>query len=220
MMMMKGSPKMEHLVLKEKAYRIIKEKLLRLEFEPGSRIREDRLAQEISMSRTPVREAINRLTAEGFIKNIPRRGLFFVKIETEEIKELLDVRQALEILAVEKCIEKISPEQLKNLEKVFEEIERSLKAGNYIHCNELDSKFHREITKISGNKKLIDFCSDIEDYMYIARAQEKETHTRKKNKCALQEHRLILDCIKNKDQFGAQKAMLINIMSMKRNLGI
>jgi DNA-binding FadR family transcriptional regulator len=56
--------------------------------------------------------------------------------------------------------------------------------------------------------------------MYIARAQEKETHTRKKNKCALQEHRLILDCIKNKDQFGAQKAMLINIMSMKRNLGI
>ena len=143
---------MEHLSLKEKAYRIIKEKLLRMEFAPGSRIREDLLAEEISMSRTPVREAINQLTAEGFIHNEPRRGLFFIEIKKDEIKDLLDVWEALEILAVDKCIEKISPEQILDLEKILGEIESSLKAGNYVRCNDLDSRFHQEIAKISGNK--------------------------------------------------------------------
>ncbi|MCJ7565394.1 MAG: GntR family transcriptional regulator [Candidatus Aminicenantes bacterium] len=211
---------MEHLSLKEKAYRIIKEKLLKMEFEPGGRIREDLLAEEISMSRTPVREAINQLTAEGFINNIPRRGLFFIKIRQEEIKDLLDVREVLEILAVDKCIEKISAEQIKNLERILDEIERSLKAGAYGHCNELDSLFHQEIAKISRNKKLIDFCHDLEDYMHIARAIEKEKYTQNKIKRSHEEHRLIVKCIKNKDKLGAKKAIRNNIMSMKRNLGI
>jgi len=211
---------MEHLVLKEKAYRIIKKKLLRMEFEPGSRIREDHFAEEISMSRTPVREAVNRLTAEGFIQHIPRRGLFFIKLEPDEIKDLLDVREALEALAIEKCIQRITPEQLAVLESILDEIEEAVAENNFSFCNELDSRFHGEIARISGNKKLLSYCSDLEDYMHIARAQEKVTHTRKKTTCALQEHRLIVECIKKKDLAGARKAVLANIMSMRKNLGL
>jgi DNA-binding GntR family transcriptional regulator len=211
---------MEHLVLKEKAYRIIKKKLLALEFEPGSRIREDHLAEEISMSRTPVREAINRLTAEGFIKNVPRRGIFFVKIEPEEIKDLLDVRQALEVLAIDKCVQKISPDQIRKLENIIQEIDASLKEGEFPRCNELDSQFHQEIARVSGNKKLIDFCIEVEDHMHLARAIEKETHTHEKIQCALDEHRIILECIRNKDKLGAEKAIIVNIMSMRKNLEI
>ena len=211
---------MKHLSLKEKAYRIIKEKLLSMEFEPGSRIREDLLAEEIAISRTPVREAINKLITEGLINNIPRRGLFFIKIKKDEILDLLEAREALEILAIDKCIEKISPVQIRNLEKVLDNTERALDSGKYARCNELDSLFHLEIAKISGNKKLIEFCRDIEDFMRIARAVEKETQTKKKNQCALEEHRTILACIKNKDRMGAEKATRINIMSMRKNLGI
>jgi DNA-binding GntR family transcriptional regulator len=191
-----------------------------MEFEPGSRIREDFLAEEISMSRTPVREAINQLTAEGFINNVSRRGLFFNKIKKEEIKDLLDVREVLEVLAVGKCIEKVSAEQIKNLEKILYEIKRALKEKEYTRCNELDSVFHKEIANVSRNKKLIDFCNDIENWMHIARAMEKETHTQKKIKTSLKEHWSILECIENKDRLGAEKAMRNNIISMKRNLGI
>jgi DNA-binding GntR family transcriptional regulator len=211
---------MEHLSLKEKAYHIIKEKLLKMEFEPGGRIREDLLAEEISMSRTPVREAINKLTAEGFINYVPRRGLFFIEIKKEEIRDLLDVREALEILAVNKCIEKISVEKIKCLGQILDDCERVLKAGQYTRCNDLDSQFHQEIAKVSGNKKLIEFCHEIENYMQIARAVEKETQTREKIKCALAEHRTILKCIKKKDKHGAEVSMRTNILSMKRNLGI
>ncbi len=210
---------MEHLSLKEKAYRIIKKKLLSMEFEPGSRIREDLLAQEIAISRTPVREAINQLVAEGFINNLPRRGLFFIDMNREEINDLLDIREALEILAVDKCIKNVSARQIKDLAGILDDIDRCVKAGTFARCNELDSSFHQEIAKVSRNKKLIAFCHDIEDYMHIARAVEKEVDTRERIECALKEHRSILECIKNKDRLGAEKAMRHNIRSMRRNLG-
>jgi len=211
---------MEHLSLKEKAYQIIKEKLLSMEFQPGARIREDLLAEEIAISRTPVREAINKLIAEGFVENVPRRGLFFINIKKEEILDLLDAREALEILAVDKCIEKVSPDQIRMLEKILDDTGRALDADKFARCNELDSQFHLEIAKVSGNKKLIGFCREIEDYMRIARAVEKETQTKKKLQLALIEHHQILESIKNKDRAAAEAATRQNILSMRKNLGI
>lgn len=210
---------MKHLSLNEKAYEIIKAKLLNREYPPGSRIREDHLAAEIAISRTPVREAINKLVAEGFINYIPRRGLFSISIDKAEIADLLDIREALEILAVNKCLEKITPEKLKNLEDILARIKREVESGNYSFCNDLDGKFHLEIATISGNKRLLDFCREIEDYMKIARAVEKQTHTKEKIERALKEHRSILACIKRKDQAGADRAIRANIMTMRTNLG-
>lgn len=211
---------MKHLSLKEKAYGIIKTKLLNMEFAPGTRIREDVLAAEIAISRTPVREAINKLIAEGFVDYVPRRGLFTISIKQAEIIELLDIREALEALAIDRCIEKITPERLKSLESILEKIGAEMKAGDYLACNELDGRFHLEIARISGNKRLLGFCRDIEDYMKIARAVEKQTQTKEKNERALREHRLILKCIKQKDADGAKKAMHANIGSMRANLGV
>jgi len=211
---------MEHLSLKESAYRIIKEKLLNLEYEPGSRIREDLLAQEISMSRTPVREAINQLSAEGFVNNIPRKGVFAIELTPEEIGDLLDVREPLEMLAIEKCIKKISEEHISALENNIKEFEAALLAEDFKTCNVLDSKFHLEITAVSNNKKLIEFIKEIEDFMQIARGIEKKTNPKMKNELTLQEHKNILEAIKNRDVEAAKEAIKINIRTMKANLGL
>jgi len=211
---------MEHLSLKESAYKIIKEKLLNLEFDPGSRIREDLLAQEISMSRTPVREAINQLSAEGLINNIARKGIFVVQLTREEIGHLLDVREALEKLAVDNCIDRISQTQFSNLESIMEDFQNALVKGNYKKCNSLDSKFHLEIAGISENKKLIEFLGEIEDFMSIARSIEKKDQPRLKNEITLQEHTDILDSIRNSDKEEAKKAITTNIRTMKANLGL
>ncbi|NLI91924.1 MAG: GntR family transcriptional regulator [Peptococcaceae bacterium] len=211
---------MEHLSLKESAYRIIKEKLLNLEFEPGSRIREDLLAQEISMSRTPVREAVNQLSAEGFLNNIPRKGIFVMQLTSQEISDFLDIREALETLAIENCIRKIKEEQLKLLDSILSEFETALAKDNYKKCNMLDSKFHLEIANVSNNKKLIEFLGEIEDFMHIARAIEKKAQPKEKNILTLQEHKAILNAIQNKDVQGARDAIKVNIKTMKENLGI
>ncbi|MGI6778452.1 MAG: GntR family transcriptional regulator [Acetivibrionales bacterium] len=211
---------MQHLSLKQRAYKIIKEKMFNGEFEPGSRIREDLLAEEISMSRTPVREAINQLSAEGLVKNIPRKGIYFISFSTEEIVDLLDVRESLEVLAVSRCIEKIKPEQLQRLRDNLDEFEFMLSQKKYKECNELDSSFHREIAAISDNSKLIEYLSEIEDIMLIARTVEKKESPESKNKLTLKEHSKILDCISNADKTGAVKAVKENIERMKKNLGI
>ncbi|NLP43076.1 MAG: GntR family transcriptional regulator [Peptococcaceae bacterium] len=211
---------MEHLSLKESAYRIIKGKLLNLEYEPGSRIREDLLAQEISMSRTPVREAINQLSAEGFVNNIPRKGVFAIELSPEEIGDLLDVRESLEILAVEKCITKANDEQILILAKIIEGFESAWLMEDFKECNSLDSKFHLEIANISNNKKLIEFLKEIEDFMHIARAIEKKANAKAKNELTLKEHRNILEAIKNRDVEAAKEAIRVNIRTMKANLGL
>jgi len=211
---------MEHLSLKESAYRIIKEKLLNLEYEPGSRIREDLLAQEISMSRTPVREAINQLSAEGLVNNIPRKGIFVIQLSSQEISDFLDIREALETLAVENCIKKINEKQLDGLENILEEFEAALSKDNFKKCNILDSKFHLEIAKVSNNKKLIEFLGEIEDFMHIARAIEKKAQPKIKNELTLKEHKAILEAVRNKDTEKAREAIRVNIRTMKENLGI
>jgi DNA-binding GntR family transcriptional regulator len=211
---------MKHLSLKEKAYEMIKQKILNGDFEPGSRIMEEMLAEEISMSRTPVREAINSLSAEGFINNIPRKGIFFTMVTKEELKDLIDIRIDLERMAVRKCIEKINKKGIQVLEENIESFRLALQSQDYKKCNELDSVFHREIANITGNKKLIKFLKEVEDFMLIARTIEKKSSPKEKNDLTLTDHCEVLDSIKKKDTEGAVSAIDKNINRMVKNLGI
>ena len=211
---------MQHTGLKQRAYQIIKEKILNLEFEPGSRIREDLVAQDISMSRTPVREAMNQLAAEGLINVVPRKGLFCIDLSLDEIKGLLDVRENLERLALEKCIEKIDDAQLKGLQQLIVDFEKALAEKQYKRCNELDGDFHTAIAKVSANKKLVKFVLEIEELMHIVRSLEKKTEARERSLTALQQHKVIYQCIKTKDLHSAVVEMENNIKSLKEHVGI
>jgi DNA-binding GntR family transcriptional regulator len=211
---------MQYPSLKERAYDIIRSRILNGEIEPGERIREDLLAEEISMSRTPVREAINQLAAEGLVKNVPRKGIYSIDLGEGFILELLDVRESLEILSVKRCIERITKAQLAQLEKINQDFAKMLETGKYDKCNELDSKFHATIAQFSGNRKLIQYLSEIEDFMRIARIVEKKIMPEQKNRITLEEHKEITECIKNKDKDGAAGGIVKNITTMKINMGI
>ena len=211
---------MQHLGLKQRAYQIIKEKLLNLEFEPGSRIREDLLANEISMSRTPVREAINQLAAEGLITIIPRKGVFCIELSLDEIRGLVDVREALERLAIQNCFENISDIQIKNLESLIAKFEQALDQKQYKKCNGLDSDFHIAIANVSKNKKLVEFIIEIEEFMHIVRHMEKKSDPYERSLTALNQHKVILQCMKNGDLNCALDELENNIKSMKEHLGI
>lgn len=211
---------MKYLSLKESAYHIIKKKILDLEFEPGSRIREDLLAEEIDMSRTPVREAINQLSAEGFVNNIPRKGIFVIELKPHEIKNLLDIRESLEVLAIDNCIDNIDKKRLSTLNKILAQFEQALNVEEYKKCNELDSLFHLTIAEFAQNKKLTEFLAEIEDFMKIARSLEKKMNPREKNSITLREHQAILQAIENHEKDTAKEAVKTNILRMKENLGI
>lgn len=211
---------MKHPSLKEVAYSAIRKKILSGALQPGVRIREDQLAQEISMSRTPVREAINQLAAEGLVNNIPRRGIYLAKISPEQIAELLDVRQALEALAVTRCIDNIDAAGLDRLTAIQQQFAGCLAEKAYQDCNRLDSLFHREIALLSGNATLISFLAEIEDTMVIARLIEKKLDPDVKNRLTYLEHGQILSCIAGNDKIGAVEAVRNNLNRMKLNLAL
>lgn len=211
---------MQHYSLRERAYLLIKERILNLEYKPGSQLREETLAEEISMSRTPVREAINKLAAEGLVNSVPRKGIFTKEVDEKEIADLIEIREALEILSVTKCIQSATDASLISLASLLNQFEAALTKKRFKKLNALDSLFHLEIAKLSNNDKLISYLSEIEDFMRITRAIEKETDPETKNRQTLQEHRNIFQAIKSGNIENAQKAVIKNITSMKENLGI
>jgi len=210
----------EHPILREKAYTIIKQKLLSHEIQPGVRIREDLLAREVSMSRTPVREAINQLAAEGFIVSLPRKGLFCVTLTRDEFLEFLSVREVLEVLALEKCIQRVTDDEVARLDKILCDYQEMLLSQRLREASELDSKFHKEIAAFSRNRKLIEFIGQLEDFMRIARAMERPDMSPDEQDLSIRQHRAILDCIRRRDAVGGLEAIRANIRGMRKKLGI
>ena len=204
--------------LNEAAYSIIREKILHGGFELGSRIREDALAEEISISRTPVREAINRLVADGIIIKKAQRGLYLIDPDPEQIKDHIDIRISLEKLAVRKCIERATDEDIATISNSLDEFEKALEQKDYEACNELDGEFHSLIAQMSKNNRLMSLLNDLSVFFQLVRSEEKRSQPQKKNMCTLKEHRRIARAIKNRDISAAKEAVEANIQTMRTNL--
>lgn len=207
-----------HPSLKEIAYDLIRKKILDHEFEPGCRIREDLLAEEFSMSRTPVREAINQFVAEGLITNKPRIGLFFVELTREEILDILNVREGLEIMAVNECMDRIDAQGIATLNAILDEFEKTCSEKNVQEHYRTDSRFHKTIAKLSGNKKLIEFIYEIEDLMRIVRGLKTPDFSEDKKGKAVRLHRKIVESMMHKDKSEAESAIRQIIDGTKKQL--
>jgi DNA-binding GntR family transcriptional regulator len=209
---------MKHKSLNETAYDIIRDKILKGEFEPGSRLREDLLAEEISMSWTPVREAFNRLVADGLIINRARKGLYLIQPEDREIEDYIDIRSSLEKLSVEKCISNISVEQKETIHSNLQKFKTALDQGDFETCNNLDADFHMAIARIANNQKLLALLKELSAFFQLARRTEKRTHPREKNEQTFKEHSQIVEAILASDVDAACRAMTVNIETMRTNL--
>ena len=200
---------MNHLGLTQTAYKFIKSKLLSGEIKPGERIREDILAEEISMSRTPVRESINKLAAEGFVVQIPRKGIFATRLTFEELFEIIEIRVILESYAARKCCKNITDSQLKEFEEVFNKMKEAFSNGDSVKSGVLDGIFHRKLGEYSGNKRIEKYVNEIEDLAVYARRMEaysikyKEYNEDK----SIEQHKAILDAIKSRDAEAAAIAV-------------
>ena len=211
---------MEHPMLRDKAYALIKNRILERQFQPGQRIREDLVANEISMSRTPVREAINQLATEGLIVNVPRKGLFCASVSAEEFLDFLRVREALEMLAVRDCVQRITDTEVEGLAVILDDYETALASGDLRGASELDTRFHKTIAEYSRNRKLIRFISEIEDFMRLARSKERPDLSAADKARSMAQHRLILTCIRERDEDAAAAAIRDNIRGMRAKLGL
>ncbi len=200
--------------LKEYVYHEIKKKLMSNDIKQGERIWEEELAKEFGVSRTPVREAINRLIAESFIENRPRKGIFAAEISKDELIKMLDIRIVLEELSVKMCCLMINDEEIKALEDIYEDFNIKLRSGDFGKASKLDSEIHKYIAQVTNNKKLMEYIDDIQDFFAYTRTGVVNW-TDKKIERSLKDHGDLIEAISLRDQEKAVKLVLKDIESMR-----
>lgn len=161
----------EYLPLRDVVFNTLRQAILRGELKPGERLMEIQLANKLGVSRTPIREAIRKLELEGLVLMIPRKGAEVAEITEKSLRDVLEVRRALEELAVELVCEKITDEQIQDLKDAAEDFKASLKERDITRIAEADVKFHDVIYIATDNQKLIQLLNNLREQMYRYRVE-------------------------------------------------
>ena len=176
---------------------------------PGTRLLEVHLADEMGVSRTPIREAIRVLEQEGLVIMRPRRGAEVAKITVPQMRDVLELRTVLDVLAVELACERATDEDIKEIEKAAKEFEQAVYDGDLHVMIERDTVFHRMLVAGSHNKKLIVVNHDMEDQVNRYRYEtEKEASARG---TLLKDHEAIIKAIKERNKNAASEAARVHV---------
>ncbi|MBP3585259.1 MAG: GntR family transcriptional regulator, partial [Peptococcaceae bacterium] len=162
----------------------------------GERLMEIQLADEMGVSRTPVREAIRKLELEGLVVMVPRKGAYVAGVSMKDIHEVYEVRAALEMLAVSLAAERITDEELDALERqVLRESEAEANADEHSLDNiiYIDSSFHDIIYQAAHNQRLVQFVNILQEQLQRFRAASLSRPGR--SKTALEEHKQIVEAL-------------------------
>lgn len=140
--------------LVEEATDRIRDEILSRGFGPGERLVEARLATQLGVSRGTVREALRALRAEGLVDEEPRRGMVVVQVELEDVKDVYELRGLIEGRAARTVARARDPEQLAELRRLFEELERAVRRRDARGVTVADLAFHDALCRLSGNARL------------------------------------------------------------------
>lgn len=199
----------EYLPLRDVVFNTLRQAILTGELKPGERLMEIHLADRLGVSRTPIREAIRKLELEGLVTMIPRKGAQVAKITEKNLKDVLEVRRALDMLAVRLACRRMSDEEKKELKKACDEFAKVIKNSNTKDITEADVRFHDIILKSSGNDRLIQLVNNLAEQMYRYRLEyikDSSYHDR-----LVQEHEAIYDAVIHCEEDKAAAAVVMHI---------
>ena len=195
----------EYLPLRDVVFNTLRQAILTGEMKPGERLMEIHLANKLGVSRTPIREAIRKLELEGLVTMIPRRGAEVAQITWKNLKDVLEVRKALDVLAIELACERMTQEELQKLYKACETFKDATKTGDLRKITESDVALHDIIVYSTGNNRLIQLVNNLSEQMYRYRFEyikDVSQHERLVN-----EHNDIYESILKKNKKSAADAV-------------
>ena len=207
----------EYLPLRDVVFNTLRQAILKGELKPGERLMEIQLANKLGVSRTPVREAIRKLELEGLVLTIPRKGAEVAEITRQDMEDVLEVRTALEELAVKDACDHITDAQLSELKKASNEFKKALLEGkDLVTCADADMHFHDVILSATNNRRLIQMLNNLSEQMYRYRMEylkDERTH-----KTLIEEHDAIRRALKKHDKVKAGAAIRVHIDNQKRSI--
>ena len=202
--------------LQGRAYRALKDAILAGEMRSRERISESDWAERLGTSRTPVREALQRLEYERLVDNEGRRGWFIHPISLEDIHRIFDIKESLEGLAAELAADRITDQQASLLATSLREMEAAADAGDLEGWWAADKAFHTVIFTAAGNDHLERIVEGLNDLWHRLRSGHLAIEGRMRR--SVEEHRLIERALAAHDGAAAREAVHSHLAAARRSL--
>ena len=203
-------------LLSQKVYRVLKTEIVKGFLEPGTKLLENKLAEEMHVSRTPIREAIQKLAAEGLIKIAPNQTLIVTEISLEDIKEVLQIRGVLEGLAARVAAQKVTRQEIDELEEIITQMGLYVTKEDLASYCKVDDEFHNLILNVCGNKWIINIRDNLGNFIYRYRIRSLSIPGRLKY--SLEEHRKIMESLKKHNSEEADRLSQIHMENTVINI--
>ncbi|MCD7892774.1 MAG: GntR family transcriptional regulator [Erysipelotrichaceae bacterium] len=194
-----------HGSLSSKIFELLRERILNEEYEKGQKLNELALANELKISRTPIREALKQLELEGLVESIPNKGVYVKGFSPRDIDDMFEVRIALEGLAIRFAIERMDEEHFAKIKEVFELMEFYSMKKDQDKIDDLNILFHESIYQATQSQYFESLLKDIHFYVSITSRHSISQYDR--NSSSLEEHRAILNAIEARDASLAYDTM-------------
>ena len=205
----KALPKIETESIADKVRRAVREHVLSGEFASGTQLVESQLAEELGVSRAPVREALQKLESEGLVQSVPNKGCFVVEITEVDLREIYPVRAALEGLAMRLAAQAMDREELSALAHIMERMEQAARDGDAEQVSKIDLEFHEAIWALSGNRRLFQFLTSMMAQIAMFLALNVRLYEDLLDNCL--EHVRLLAALRSGDAVRAEQLMVGHI---------
>lgn len=207
--------------LRSRVFQSIRENILNGVYRENEELRENTIAKELGVSRTPVREALRQLELEGLVKIVPNKGACVTGITQKDVKDIYMIRSLLEGLCARWATEHITEAKIDELEEIILLSEFHLKKRKEEQpqqVTELDGKFHEILYTASNSRILKHVLSDFHKYVRMAR-KASVTNPERAEK-SIEEHKNILQAIKDRDADKAERLANEHMMNVMKNLNM
>ena len=193
-------PKLDRTRASDSVFEVLRDSILTRVFRPGDRLDVKALATQLGVSPTPVKDAINRLAAEGLIDVRPRSGTYVAEISPQAVAETFEIRRALECLAAEALVERLTPSLIARFTQIHEALERPVDSEDA--RREHDQKnieLHLLIVEGSGNQRLLELYHSLNAHLTIARIHLRRRPDADRLEQERREHAAIVDALIARD---------------------
>lgn len=190
--------------IRDSVFSILRKAILDGNLEPGKRLVERDIAEQLGISRTPVREAIRKLELERLVTHIPRKGVVVAGFSKADVMEITAIRTVLEGLICSIAAVKIRARDLDRLESILKQIQVEHSKCNYKKVNQLNDRFHEIIYRAAESPRLYEVLSTLREYInkFAQVAYTKPGRVEE----ALAEHGKIIQALRNQDSHEAEEA--------------
>ena len=181
----------------DKVYDELKAMAINYALRPGERLNEIELSKRLGVSRTPLREALNRLSTEGFLRFIPGRGFYCRELNPKEIFDLFELRKAIEISGVRLSAHRAKAEQIEAIERFLEETGPEVGDRTTEQLVRLDETFHEKLMEMSGNAEMLHVLSNVNARIRFVRWIDMDPARRPMTQ---KEHRAVISALRCNDE--------------------